>query len=116
MAGYQHPRPLLKRLIKVARQTAEHPRRSENNYFHLLLRTMTLSPWADYQAEHQRSVPNQNIATASKFAHRLAQAKNFQEFAQIETAFIWRLLGSEDFAQEATKSAADSVANSFSGC
>ena len=40
MAAYQNPKPLFKRLIKAAQRTAEHPHRSENNYFQLLLRTM----------------------------------------------------------------------------
>ena len=49
MAAYQDPKPLFKRLIKDAQRTAEHPRRSENNYFQLLLRTKAVSPWIEYR-------------------------------------------------------------------
>jgi hypothetical protein len=113
MATREDPKPLLTRLIKVAQRTAEHPRYSENNYFRLLLRTMTLSPWVDLQDEHLRSVPNQNIAAASEFAKRLTRARNFQEFAQAETAFIRRLMDGKSPAQEAAKTKADSVEVAF---
>jgi hypothetical protein len=113
MAAHEDPKPLLKRLIKVAQRTVGHPRRSENHYFRLLLRTMTLSPWANCQDEHLRSVPNQNLATASEFAKRLTQAKNFQEFAQIETAFIQTLMDCKSPEQEAAEARADSLAAAF---
>jgi hypothetical protein len=104
MAAHEDPKPLLKRLIKVAQRTAGHPRRSENHYFRLLLRTITLFPWANC---------NQNIATASEFAKRLTQAKNFQEFAQIETAFIQTLMDCKSPEQEAAEARAVSVVAVF---
>jgi hypothetical protein len=113
MEAHQDPKPVFKHLIQSAQQSAEHPRGSEDNYFQLLLRAMTLSPWSDYQDESPPSVPDQKIATASEFAHKLAEAANFQELAQIETAFIRRLLSSKDFAQETTETAADSLKTVF---
>jgi hypothetical protein len=109
MAAYQDPKPLFKRLIKAAHRTAEHPRRSENNYFQLLLRTMAVSPWIEYRGENLRSVPDQNIATAAEFAHKLVEAANFQDFVQIETAFIQRILSSKDAARMATEPTADPI-------
>ena len=56
MATHKDRKPLFKRLIKAAQRTAEQPRRSENHYFRLFLRTMTLPPWVDYQDENLPSV------------------------------------------------------------
>ena len=75
MAAHQHHKPVFKRLIQSAQQSAEYPRGSEDDYFQLLLRTITLSPWIDYQDEKLRSVPDQSIAAASEFAHKLAEAR-----------------------------------------
>jgi hypothetical protein len=49
------------------------------------------------------------FVTAAEFAHKLAEAANFQEFAQIETAFIRTLLSRKDFARMATEPTADRV-------
>src|SRR2546430_1549047 len=109
MAAHEDLKPAFKNLIQTAQQSAKHPRRSEDDYFHLLQRTMAVSPWTKYQDENVRSVPDQGIATASEFAHKLALAKNFQEFAQIETAFIRTLLSSKDFVQMATEATSDPI-------
>jgi hypothetical protein len=94
-------KPIFKRLI--AQQTTEHPRGSEDDYFDLLQRTMAVSPWIEYRGGNCPNISDQDIATASEFARELIQAKNFQEFAQIETAFIRRLLSRTDVAQETTE-------------
>jgi hypothetical protein len=103
--------PIFKHL--TAQQTAENPRGSEDDYLHLLQRTMAVSPWIEYRGRNCPSIPDQDIATASEFARNLAKAKNFQEFAQSETAFIRRLMNSKESAQEATKAGADSVETAF---
>ena len=97
-------KPILKRLI--AQQTAEHPRGSEEDYFNLLQRTMAVSPWIEYRGGNCPSIPDQDIAIAPEFARKLVQAKNFQEFAQIETALIRSLLSRTDVVQEAETGAA----------
>jgi hypothetical protein len=103
-------KPIFKRLI--AQQTTEHPRGSEDDYFDLLQRTMAVSPWIEYRGGNCPNISDQDIATASEFARELIQAKNFQEFAQIETAFIRRLLSRTDVAQE-TETTAASVKTTF---
>jgi hypothetical protein len=70
---------------------------------------MAVSPWIEYRDENLPSVPDRNIATAAEFAHKLAEAANFQEFAQIETAFIQRISSSKDFARLTTEHTADPV-------
>jgi uncharacterized Zn finger protein len=112
MAGHKNAKQLFKRLIKAAQRTAEQSNRSENHYFRLLLRTMTLFPWVDCQDEHLRTLPDQTVA-AAEFAKRLTQAKNFQEFARMENAFIRRIMDDKEFVQETTKAEADSVKTAF---
>jgi hypothetical protein len=109
MATHEDLTPVFKRLIGTAEYTTEHPHGSEDDYFHLLQRTMAVSPWIEYRDENLPSVPDRHIVTAVQFAHKLAEAANFQEFAQIETAFIRTLLSSKDFARMATEPKADRV-------
>ena len=113
MAAHEDPKPVFKHLIQSAQQSAEHPRGSEDDYFQLLLRAMTLSPWSDYQDESPPSVPDQKLATASEFARKLAEAANFQEFARLETTFILRILSTKGFAQTPMELTAGSVKTIF---
>jgi hypothetical protein len=64
-------------LIGSAQHTTEYPHGSEDDYFHLLERTMAVSPWIEYWDKNLPSVPDRNIATAAEFAHKLAEAVNF---------------------------------------
>src|SRR5262249_44832033 len=110
MAAHEE-KPIFKRL--AAQQIAECPRGSEDDYFDLLQRTMAVSPWIEYRGGNCSSILGQDIATASEFARKLVHAKNFKEYAQIETAFIRRLLSRTDVAAEATETAAASVKTAF---
>ena len=109
MAAHENSTPVFKRLIGTAEYTTEHPHGSEDDYFHLLQRTMAVSPWIEYRDENPPSAPDRRIVAAAEFAHKLAEAANFQEFAELETAFIRTLLSSNDLARMATEPTVDSV-------
>jgi len=57
MAAHEDPKPVFKHLIQSAQQSAEHPRGSEDDYFQLLLRAMTLSPWSDNKMRARQASP-----------------------------------------------------------
>jgi hypothetical protein len=109
MAAHGDSTSVFKRPIGTAQHTTEHPHGSEDDYFHLLQRTMAVSPWIEDRDENLPSVADRNIAAVAEFAHKLAETANFQEFAQIETAFIQRILSTKDFARMATEHTGDPV-------
>jgi hypothetical protein len=70
-------------------QTVEEGfRGAEENYFNILRHTIAVFPWFEGPNEKLQRRVDQDIAVASEFAHRLMQAKDFQDLARIESEFI----------------------------
>jgi len=75
-------------------QTVEDIRGAEENYFHILQRTMADFPWIVGFNKKLQNYADQNVAIAFEFADGLSCAKGFQDLARIETEFVQRCLQS----------------------
>jgi hypothetical protein len=64
MAAHEE-RSIFKR--QIAQLTAEHPRGSEDEYFHLLQRTMAVSPWVEYRGGNCLSIPIKTLPLLLSF-------------------------------------------------
>jgi hypothetical protein len=68
----------------TAKQTVEQVRGLEESHFSLLQKAMSGIPWiADLNREAQICA-EQHFAAGLKFAHRLSEAKDFQDLARIQ--------------------------------
>ena len=76
-----------KDLGATAEQTVEQVRGLEENYFSVLQKTMSGIPWMIDLNRTAQSLVEQHFAAGLKFAHRLSEAKDFQDLARIQTEF-----------------------------
>ena len=78
---------LFKDLDATAEQTVEQVRGLEENYFSVLQKTMSGIPWIVDLNRKAQSSAEQHFAAGLKFAHKLSEAKDFQDLARIQTEF-----------------------------
>ena len=78
---------LFKDLGATAEQTVEQVRGLEESYFSLLQKTMSGIPWIADLNKKAQICAEQHFAAGLKFAHRLSEAKDFQDLARIQMEF-----------------------------
>ncbi len=77
-------------MTDMMQQSFEQTRKAMENCINLFQKSMTASPWfasSDLNKKMQ-SYMEQNIATASDFAKKLTQTKDFSEFWKIQSEFM----------------------------
>jgi hypothetical protein len=90
-------------------QGAEQARKAMENYLNFLQKSISAAPWLESDLNKKmKSYTEQNVAAASEFAQRLTQAKDFQDFWQIQTEFMQTQLKAfseqaKDLGETATK-------------
>jgi len=73
----------------MAEQTLEQARRSVDDYFNFLLKTISSYPTGGTEfGEKVKSYAEKNIAATHEFVKRLVQTKDVQEMARIQTEFM----------------------------
>ena len=100
-------------------QSFEQTRNAMEKYLDLFKINMTASPLftsSDLTKKMQR-YGDQNIAIATKYAKKLYQAKDFQDFWQIQTEFMqaqWKAFSEQtkDLSETVTKSATGALKGS----
>ena len=95
----------------TATQTIDQARGAMENYFNFLQKSMAASPWAGTDLSIKvKNYAEQNVASASGFALKLTQAKDFQDVVRIQTEFMQTQLKAlsdqaKDLGEIATKAA-----------
>ena len=80
---------VFKNMSEVAMQGAEQARKTMENYLNFFQKSMSASPWLESDLNKKlKKYMELNIASAAEFAQKLTQAKDFQEFWQIQTEFM----------------------------
>ena len=100
-------------------QSFEQTRNAMEKYLDLFKINMTASPLftsSDLTKKMQRN-GDQNIAIATQYAKKLSQAKDFQDFWQIQTEFMqaqWKAFSEQtkDLSETVTKSATGALKGS----
>jgi hypothetical protein len=118
MKGDRDQKQFFKDLGATAEQTVEQVRGAEENYFSEIQKTMSVFPWIADLNERLQSYAEQHFAAALDVAHKLSQAKDFQDFSRLQTEFIQARMQSigeqaKDFAEAYTKAAARAVEAPF---
>lgn len=73
----------------MARQTMAQVQGATEQYFSLLQKSMSSSPWANSDLSNKMlSFAQENVAAGFEFAQRLSQAKDFQDFLRIQNEFM----------------------------
>jgi Phasin protein len=107
-----------KDLGATAEQTVEQVRGVEENYFSEIQKTMSVFPWIADLNERLQSYAEQHFAAALDVAHKLSQAKDFQDLNRLQTEFIQARMQStgeqvKDFAEAYTKAATRAIEAQF---
>jgi hypothetical protein len=102
-------------------QSFEQTRNAMEKYLDLFKINMTASPLftSSDLAKKMQSYGDQNIAIATQFAKKLSQAKDFQDFWQVQTEFMhaqWKAFSEQtkDLSETVTKSATGALKGSSS--
>ena len=109
MAGGDNPFPLSEMMTQGFEQT----RKAMESYLDFFQKNITASPLLDTDLNKKmKTYMEQNIAAASEFAQKASKAKDFQDFWQIQTAFMqaqWKAFTEQmkELSESATKSATD---------
>jgi len=104
----------------TATQTIDQARGAMENYFNFLQKSMSALPLAGTDLNKKvKSYAEQNVASASGFALKLTQAKNFQDVVRIQTEFMQTQLKAlseqaKDLGEIATKAATDALKSPLS--
>ncbi len=114
MARDKDQKQFFKDVAATAEQTVEEVRGFEENYFAIVQRTMMPFPWLGDVNKKLQSYTEQHFAACLECSHRLSQAKDLQDFAQIEVEFFHeRMLSfakqARDFSETCSKSAANMI-------
>ena len=96
----QDQEQFFKDLGATVEQTVEEVRGVEENFFSVIQKTTFGLPWIVELNDKFHSYAEQYNAAALKFAHELSQAKDFQDFARIQTEFVLKQLNA--FTQAAS--------------
>jgi hypothetical protein len=86
--GDEDQQQFFRDLAATARQTVEEVRGFEENYFSVLQGAIFTLPWIANTSRRLQSYIEQDFHAAFEFARDLSQAKNFQEFARINTEYV----------------------------
>lgn len=103
-----------KDLGATAEQTVREVRGLEEIYYSSIQRMMIALPWLTDFNNRMQSYIEQDFAAAFEFARELSQAKDMQDFARIQTAYIQKCLQSfaaqaKDFAETYTNVASGAI-------
>ena len=97
----------------MARQTMAQVQGATEQYFGLLQKSMSSSPWASSDlSKRMLNFAQENVAAGFEFAQRLSQAKDFQDFLRIQNEFMQTQLdafgrGVRDISEASSKVAKD---------
>ena len=110
----QDQEQFFKDLSATVEQTVDEVHAVEENYFYVLQKTTSGFPLVSDLNRKLQSYAEQYVRAGLEFAHKLSQAKNFQDFARIQMEFIQAQLQSfgeqtKDFVETYTKAAASAV-------
>jgi hypothetical protein len=106
-SGGDNPFPLSEMMTQGFEQT----RKAMESYLDFVQKNVKTAPWLDTDlTEKMKAFTDQNIATASEFAQKASNAKDFQDFWRIQTEFMqaqWKAFTEQtrELAETATKSA-----------
>ena len=109
----EKPKQSSQELNTVMAQTIEQARGAMGNYLKILQNNMASAPWAGTDLNQKvMKCAEQNIATAFDYAQKIAQARNLQDVATIQTEFFQSQLKSlteqaKDISETATQAAAN---------
>jgi hypothetical protein len=111
--------PTFPSMSDMITQSFEQTRNAMEKYLDLFKINMTASPLftsSDLTKKMQR-YGDQNIAIATQYAKKLSQAKDFQDFWQIQTEFMqaqWKAFSEQtkDLSETVTKSATGALKGS----
>ena len=111
-------RQFFKDLGATAEQTVEQVRGVEENCFSEIQKTMSVFPWIADLNERLQSYAEQHFAAALDVAHKLSQAKDFQDLSRLQTEFIQARMQSigeqaKDLAEAYTNAVARAVEAPF---
>ena len=107
----EKPKQPSQELNTVMAQTIEQARSAMGNYLRILQNNMAANPWAGTDLNQKvMKCAEQNINTTFDYAQKIAQAKNLQDVATIQTEFFQSQLKSlteqtKDISETATKAA-----------
>jgi hypothetical protein len=99
----------------MARQTMAQVQGATEQYFGLLQKSMSTSPWASSDlSKRMLSFAQENVAASFKFAQSLSQAKDFQDFLRIQNEFMQTQLhafgrGVRDISEASSKVVRDAI-------
>ena len=99
----------------MARQTMAQVQGATEQYFGLLQKSMSSSPWASSDlSKRMLSFAQENVAAGFEFAQRLSQAKDFQDFLRIQNEFMQTQLdafgrGVRDISEASSKVVRDAI-------
>jgi len=113
--------PTFTGMSDLMKQSFEQTRKGMESYLDLFKINMTASPLFTSSdiTKKMQSYGDQNIAIATQFAKKLSQAKDFQDFWQIQTEFMqvqWKAFSEQtkDLGETITKSATGALKGSSS--
>ena len=114
MARDKDQKQFFKDMAATAEQTVEEVRGFEENYFAIVQRTMMPFPWLGDLNKKLQTYAEQHFAACLECSRRLSQAKDFQDFAQIEMEFfqerMWSFANQAgDFSEAFCKSAPNMI-------
>ena len=88
MEKNEDQRQFFRDLAATAEQTVEEVRGLEENYFSVVQGAISMMPWFADTSRRLQSYIEQDFRAAFEFARELSQAKDFQEFARINTEYV----------------------------
>jgi phasin len=99
----------------MARQTMAQVQGATEQYFGLLQKSMSSSPWASSDlSKRMLNFAQENVAAGFEFAQRLSQAKDFQDFLRIQNEFMQTQMdafgrGVRDISEASSKAVRDAI-------
>ena len=99
----------------MVRQTMAQVQGATEQYFGLLQKNMSSSPWAGNDlSKKMLSFAQENVAAGFEFAQRLSQAKDFQDFLRIQNEFMQTQMdafgrGVRDISEASSKAVRDAI-------
>jgi phasin len=99
----------------MARQTMAQVQGATEQYFGLLQKSMSSSPWASNDLSTKMlNFAQQNVAAGFELAHKLSHAKDFQDFIRIQNEFMQTQMDTfgkqvRDITEASSKAAKDAI-------
>jgi len=107
-----------KDMTATVTQNVEQARGAMENYRKFVQKSLSVSPWAETDLNKKmKHYSEKNLASASEFALKLTQAKDFKDLVRIQTEFMQTQLKAlseqaKDLGETATKAATDALKGS----